>query len=215
MMIVDNYDIIKRFLKFEEGIYYFVQVIQRRRENPDLPKNEIQRGYWYITSEKELDIHKEKIVLLCSIYNARAYISLIPRSLEKFSKLCIIEFGKRVYNKTYNNIFSLPQKVALSDETRVTKLYPKPFWLIDIDTLSDLDEIKLFILQKTEINILDVIPTVRGAHLVVECFNPNKELGDYYVSNNNYIITKSREPITLIKSCNTLLYSYFEKPSKS
>ena len=48
---VNNFDKIKPLLVFEEGVtYYFIQVIQRKKENPDLPKSEIQRGFWYITS---------------------------------------------------------------------------------------------------------------------------------------------------------------------
>lgn len=206
-MIVNNIDKIKKLLKFGENTYYFIQVIQRRRENPELPKVEIQRGYWYITSLKELDIHIPKIIMLCSTYNARAYISLVPRSSEKFAKLCVVEFSQRVFNNSYTNVFSVPQKVALNKDTIQSGIFPKPLWLLDIDKPGDLEIITDSIRNKTSIKIVETIDTVRGMHLIVECFNPKKELGAFIkLDNNNYRLL-GKEEFTVIETCNTLLYA--------
>lgn len=54
-MTVDNSKDIVNLLNFKVSpkgkpeIYYFVQVIQRRKENPDLPLQEIQRYAWWVT----------------------------------------------------------------------------------------------------------------------------------------------------------------------
>ena len=205
-MIVNNIDKIRKLLKFNNDTYYFIQVIQRRKENPDLPKLEIQRGYWYITSLKDLDIHLPKITMLCSIYNARTYISLIPRSCEKFAKLCVIEFGRRVFNNSYTNIFSIPQKISLKNEVMQSGVFPKPFWLIDIDKVEDIKAIIDFIKNNTSIKLVEIINTVNGVHLIVECFNPKKELNLLINKNNDYILP-GKEMFTLIKTCNTLLYA--------
>lgn len=58
---------------------------------------------------------------MCEHYKARAYISITPRSLEKFGKQCMFEYSKRVANNDYTNIHNLPKKVALSNETVQSK----------------------------------------------------------------------------------------------
>ncbi len=213
-MILDNIELIKKLLKFDKNVYYFLQVIQRRRENPTLDKSEIQRGYWYITSIKDLDIHTPKIICLCHTYNARAYISLVPRSLEKFAKKCIIEFGNRVFNNSYTNIFSVPQSVALSDDTRISSIFPKPYWIIDIDSVGEIDSIEEILREKTTIKIVEKIPTVRGIHLIVECFNPTKELscGDFINQGNGNYSLSSGESFSLLQKCNTVMYAAASKP---
>ena len=41
-MILDNIDSIKRLLVFPEGVFYFIQGIQRKKENPDLDTSDIK-----------------------------------------------------------------------------------------------------------------------------------------------------------------------------
>ena len=201
---VNNFDKIKPLLVFEKGVtYYFIQVIQRKKENPDLPKSEIQRGFWYITSIEELDIHWPRIKKICDDYNARAYISLIPRSLEKLGKKCLVEYSKRIVNNEYSRIFAIPQKNALSKETTHT-LGTKPWWCIDIDNSSYMPKISEYFLIFT--NIKSILKSPNGYHLIVECFNP-KLIKPYLIikSKDDYRFA-SGEEFTLRKECNTILY---------
>ena len=209
-MIIDNIDQIKSLLKFGKNTYYFIQVIQRRKENPNLEKAEIQRGFWYITSLSDLDIHSIKIKYLCLSYNARAYISLIPRSLEKFAKQCVIKFGERIYSGDYTKIFSIQQKVALSKTTIDSGIFKKPYWILDVD--SDKDEVDRIIKRLPNLVIIDKIPTVNGFHLIVECFNPARELTPIGFVNsskksNDFIKSDENLSFTLIQTCNTVLYA--------
>lgn len=203
---INNYDKVKSLLVFEKGVtYYFIQVIQRRKDNPELPKSEIQRGFWFITSPEDFELHWERIRKTCEDFNARAYISLIPRSLEKLGKKCLLEYSKRIANNEYSRIFSIPQKNALSIETiHCTNLIKKPRWCIDIDCEKDMPKVSEIFLIFT--NIQSILKTPNGYHLIVDCFNPKNIL--------NYRISKSRddyrlgngEEFTLRKECNTILY---------
>ena len=207
-MLVDNIEKISNLLKFKENTYYFIQVIQRKKENPDLPKSELQRGFWYITSKKDLEIHLPRIILTCNLYNARAYISLIPRSLEKLGKKCLLEFSKRVLNNSYTNIFSIPQKSALSDETRMPGIFPKPYWMIDIDSKDStyIDNIILY-LKSLKIIIVEKLDTPNGIHIIIEAFNP-KLIEDLRIirARDDYKLNTGEE-FTLRNECNTILYS--------
>ena len=208
-MILDNIDQVRSLLKFNSNTYYFIQVIQRRKENPGLKKSEIQRGYWYITSLEDLDIHIVKIKFLCLSYNARAYVSLIPRSLEKFAKQCIIKFGERVYNNDYTNVFNIQQKVALSSKTIESGVFKKPYWILDIDDSSD--SVDRLIKRLPNLIVVAKVPTINGFHLIVECFNPVKELVTAGFTNikgrEDFILDNEKLKFTLIKTCNTILYA--------
>jgi hypothetical protein len=201
--MVNNLDKIKSLLVFEKGVtYYFIQVIQRKKENPDLPKSEMQRGFWYITSMEELEIHWPRIKKTCEDYNARAYISLIPRSLEKLGKKCLMEYSKRVINNEYSRVFAIPQKNALSKETIYSK-GEKPWWCVDIDNPEQMPKISEYFLLFT--NIKAILETPNGYHLIVECFNP-KVIKPYATRKDDYKFA-SGEEFTLRKECNTILYS--------
>ncbi len=207
MSAINNYDKIKSLLVFEKGVtYYFIQVIQRKKDNPDLPKSEIQRGFWFITSIEDFDIHWPRIKKTCDDFKARAYISLIPRSLEKLGKKCLIEYSKRVLNNEYTRIFAIPQKNALSPETiNCPKSIDKPRWCIDIDKDVDMPKISEIFLIFT--NIRSILKTPNGYHLIVDCFNPKTILSyKKSKSRDDYKLASGQE-FTLRKECNTILYS--------
>lgn len=217
-MIVDNSKDIVNLLNFKTNskgkpeIYYFVQVIQRRKENPDLPIQEIQRYAWWITDLEVLKKSWDRLKDMCKHFKARAYISITPRSLEKFGKQCMFEYSKRVANNDYSNIHNIPKKVALSKETIQSKgVVNKPRWIIDVDIKDsyNLEDVKKFISNYT--NILCVLDTPNGYHLVIESFN--------YGSMKEFLVSKVREDykfindlgeellFTLRREGNTILYA--------
>lgn len=218
MRVINNLEIVKSLLKFKISskgkpeIYYFVQVIQRRKENPDLPLQEIQRYAWWVTDLGVLEKSWNRLTEMCEHYKARAYISITPRSLEKFGKQCMFEYSKRVANNDYTNIHNLPKKVALSNETVQSKgVVDKPRWILDIDSedKSYQHDIEKFISGYT--NILGKINTPNGCHLVIESFNYGL-IKDYLVSKKreDYKIISDNEVerlFTLRREGNTILYA--------
>lgn len=204
--IINNLNTIKDLLVFKENTYYFVQVIQRKKDNPSMNKQELQKGRWFIKSKEELDLFFEDIRFLCIQYNARAYISLIPRSLKKLGEKCLLEYSKRVSSGDYRRIYSIPNKAALSDYTINTRgLLDKPRWCIDIDNRDEKfkDEISKFISEKTK--LISTINTPNGFHLIIESFNP-KEILEYKVKDCDYKYNNIE--FTLRRDCFTILLAY-------
>ena len=140
-MILDNIDKIKKILKWPDGVFYFVQVIQRKKENPDLETSDVKRYHCFITSPKDLDIHLPRIKKVCEDYNARAYISLLPRSLEKLGKQCLLEYAMRVNKGLYSRIWDIPARVALMDGIRLSDKKTKPYRMLDIDKKEDVQAV--------------------------------------------------------------------------
>lgn len=208
-MILDNIEIIRRLLKFKEGVFYFIQVIQRRKDNPELEKTDMKRYQCFITSETDLDIHLNRIKKVCNDFNARAYISLIPRSLEKLGKQCLLEYAKRVNSSDYSRIWDIPNRLALSEETRMSGVLPKPFRMLDLDD-SDLNSLNLLIesLEALGLIVVETIPTLNGYHVLVEAFNPKLLLKDGMTKNGeDYILPSGTVKFTYREECNTILYA--------
>lgn len=86
-ILIDNFDKVKNILKFDDSDkFYFVQIIKRFKDNPNMDKSGNYHAggeyldSWKIFSYDELDALKPEIIRLCTKYNARAYITINPRS---------------------------------------------------------------------------------------------------------------------------------------
>lgn len=213
-IIVNNIEKIKDLLVFPKGnsdVYYFIQVIQRRKENPDLPVNEIQRHCVWANSIAELDNRLPRIIAVCEKYNARAYISCIPRSIERFTKECLLELTLRVCTENYDKPWNIQKKVALRRCTAKTKgVIPKPYWLLDVDSKDQDDcvEIENYIGKYTK--VVKTLDSLNGYHIVIEAFDITK-LKDVCVSKcrDDYELPMGQK-FTLQKDCNTILYASHE-----
>ena len=213
-MEINNKDLISSFLQFNEDTFYFIQVIQRRKDNPELDKAELQRGFWFIRSLGDLDIHWPKILMLCNTYNARAYISLNPRSLSRLGKLALHNLSERNLKNAWDGVERVMQKIALISETRQEGLLFSKTWIIDLDTddIKELELIKNSLMCLSDFKIHTIIPTPNGYHLVTGSFNKYglDSISDYSDKNWNYVI--SGIPFSVKREANTLLYSNLQKP---
>lgn len=89
--MVDNFDLIKSLLKFEsKDDFYYLQIIQRSKDNLDIgANNRLVRSYC-IRSLEYFEGKKKEIKQMCSIFKARAYIHLNKRSysVSLFTESC-------------------------------------------------------------------------------------------------------------------------------
>lgn len=206
--IVDNVNQVSDLLVFKKDskdIYYFIQIIRRRKDNPDQKRSEINLGRWFIKSIEELDIQYSFIKDICKLYNARAYISLTPRSLAKLGKECLLEYSNRIIRGDYNNIQYIPEKVALSPNTCQSRgVLDKPRWIIDLDSnnISDFDTI----MELFRDNYITLINTPGGYHIVIKSFNIGN-ISKYKKGKSDDYEYKG-VVFTLRKECNTILFAY-------
>ena len=204
MGILDNREKIRSLLSFKPGIFYYLQIIQRKKENPDLSLPEIKRWRLYVTDRKTLDSADEYIEFLCKSLNARAYISILPRDLKKYSVEVLREIVDRIEQDNYKNIHRIGDKVALSEKVMRWKgIIPKSRLLLDFDNPPSnpvplLTE-KGFVVEET-------IPTKNGIHVVVENCSPELKLGLDYKATNGEVKIKDLE-FTIIKHSSTLYYA--------
>lgn len=195
-MIINNLEEIIKLLKFDDlDTFYYLQILQRKKDNPSLLSDKkIYRRF--ITSLDDLNNILDDIKFLCQSYSARAYISLAPRSNEKFAKECLKQITDKVCSNLYSGIYAIPDKVALSSNVVKNKV-----WILDVDNDIDyLTEIMRSIKEST----LGVLPTPNGFHIVVNPFDLRRD-GLKYFGNDNYSI--NNYCFTLRKEALTILYA--------
>lgn len=175
-MTVNNYNIIKSFLTFEsEDDYYLLQVIKRRKENPDMETGERVLRTVYVTSLEKLDKMWEDLTTLAEQNNARVYINLNVKSMKKTSMLAMKELAGRVMDDNFKGAYHIFDSAAgQCGATRDKK------WIVDLDEKdAEFDFVNYVgILTKCidkcmpeEIKVLGAIPTLNGVHLITKPFN--------------------------------------------
>lgn len=85
--LIDNFDEVKKFFKLDNSDnFYFVQIIKRFKDNPDMDKSGNYHAggeylqSWKVFSYDELLSLKDDIIKACETQNARAYMTVNPRS---------------------------------------------------------------------------------------------------------------------------------------
>jgi len=171
--MINNFEQISKLLTFESNDdFYFLQIIQRRKDIPDLNENNICLMTYYI-SNKDLfkRIFENEIIPICKIFNARAYINLNKRSFEELSFKMLIELSQHIYDKNFidsKNIFNSICGKYHND--------PIKKWIIDIDIETNSSIIESYYsfienLQPIGPKKIATIPTKNGVHLICTPFD--------------------------------------------
>ena len=170
--MTDNFEQIKSILKFEEDYFYFIQIIQRKKEIPELgSNNRIIRSYM-INSLEKLEKNEAEIIQMCEMFNARAYIHLNRRKWNKIALECLRHNAELIANGQHDGIKS-------SLETVIGRHNCEPkgekTWIVDIDeklpqyTMQVEDYINS--LEPEGLKVKSILPTKNGYHLITSPFN--------------------------------------------
>ena len=203
-MRIDNFAKVQPLLDFGKDTYYFVQIIKRRKDqgNEGMSLSELCVWQRFIDKPETLDLYKQEIQELCTIYNARAYIELNPRSLERWSIELTRKLLDRISLHDFQSVQRLPSKVALSEETIKTRglLIDRRRWMLDVDEPTTIPIADRWITEN-EVRKISTIPTLSGAHIIIESFNYKRaglKLGEKVKTEGTSFI--------LNPTANTLLY---------
>ena len=207
-MSVNNFEKISRLLKFEsEHDFYFIQIIRRPKENPGLREGKGNRTRcvksYYVYSKEQLEMHREEIITLCEMFNARAYIKMNYCDASKIALHMIKEVSDYILSDNLRGIKrcydSCCGKYSGGDKDR-------KYWIIDLDGCDEvaMSETLTEIIDECKPDgnkVIDIIKTKNGAHLLTKPFDKMKfsEL----ISKIDTTIT----PDDIKKEALTILYS--------
>jgi hypothetical protein len=169
--MIDNLELIKGLLHFEsEDDFYHLQIIKRKKDNPEIGSNSQIIKTYYVTSIEYLEEKFFEIRVLCDINNARACINLNKRSFEKIAFHLLKKISDQIMNKDFRSVRKAYESVCGEYSSEKNKKF-----IIDIDgELDELESVTQFINFecKPEGNkIICVIPTKNGCHLITSPFD--------------------------------------------
>lgn len=180
-MNIDNIAVLLMLLDFEnENDFYYVEIIKRRKENPDLSKNSIKIIDFFIKSKEDLIKKYGLIKTICEYENARAYISVNKKSFKTLTNQLNLSLLKRTINNKGYETFNGTVSHIISDmfDSSTKK------WIIDVDFDFENDTpFEVNELYQTIINlqkegnrepVFDILPTVNGLHIITRPFNLKK-----------------------------------------
>lgn len=193
-MIVDNFKKVKLFLEFKEGEFYFLQILKRKKENPEQKGNSRVIKTYYIYNLDYFNAIEEEVKSLCHFFNARAYIGLNRRNSKKIALHMLKEITDLILNEQYESVKNA-YNTCCGQYTTGDKI-----WIVDIDNKSAtvvnnfIEAIKKCQSGYEQI-ILGTLETVNGWHLLTRPFNL-KQLEPFLATN----------PADIHKNNPTLLY---------
>jgi len=182
MKAIDNFSVIRKILRFPtEESFYFLQVLKRRKDNPDLEKDMIHLADFYIYSLEDYDRLMDRVINLCQSENARAYLRLNVRDSKKTAMMTLKKIVDYISSENYKAV-----KKAYASCSGEYHSDPDKTWIVDIDNVSidsfNHSEEQIRIRQLiTDLQIetgkepmMQFIPTRSGVHIITRPFNLQK-----------------------------------------
>lgn len=186
--MIDNFKQIRELLSFNNpNWFYFVQIIQRRKEVEDLGSNNRTIKTYYIDSLEHFDKRKEEIIGLCNYFNARAYIHLNPRNWHQICLQSIKHNAELIISEQFKGIKSqLNTVIGQYGATGWRKT-----WIVDIDIKDEafIQELIHKINQRQPVDITNKIiarlETKNGCHLITYPFDTRNWDNSVEIHKNN------------------------------
>jgi hypothetical protein len=188
--MVDNFEIIRGLLKFKDkDSFYFLQVLKRRKDNPDLGKDMVHIADYYIYDLDQFDKLKPRIMDQCDSENARAYFRLNVRDAKKIAMQTLKRVVDHITSENHRAV-----KSAYASCTGEFHSDPDKSWIVDIDWKDWAGEVidrevllsggnlgkninsMLSLLTELQRETkkdprIDIMPTKNGVHIITRPFN--------------------------------------------
>lgn len=179
--MINNFETILNIIaqkNVTEDNFFFLQIIKRRKENPEMTSNNITCDVLYIKDAEHLAKKEDRIIKRCNDENARAYINLNMRSKRKVALQTMKNIAECIANDNYN------VANAYASAAGSTHQDPNKTWVIDIDydpaktVVENRDAVRPvtdviceLILQTGKTPNLHLVPTRNGIHIISQPFN--------------------------------------------
>jgi len=169
--MINNFEQIKNILKFEsEDDFYFIQILKRRKENPEMGSNSALIKSYYIKSIEHFEKVMPEIITLCNATNARAGINLNKRSFKQVALQMLKKVTDCVIGENFKSVKNGYDSVCGKFTSE-----PNKSWIVDIDVKAmvfvGILTKKMETLQPLGDKIKSIIETKNGYHLITKPFN--------------------------------------------
>lgn len=178
--MVNNKDLIIPLLEFpHKDIFYFVQILQRKKDHKNqLGNNSRLIKAYFIDSLGKLELQWDEMVKLAEVFEARIMINLNPRNYQKAGFHLLQKVANQMANNDFHSIYKAYTSVCGEYHSEIDKR-----WVIDLDKhqLDLKHDIMTFIYESqnklknhnkaSNYTILAKIPSLSGLHIITNPFN--------------------------------------------
>ena len=127
--MVNNSEQIVKLLNFRtKDDFYFIQILKRKKEHPELGSNSHVVKTYYIKSIDDFDFHFPEMKCLADFHNARVCINLNRRSFEKMAFHTMRKVADQIMNKDFKSVRAAYNSVCGEYSQETDKI-----WIIDLD----------------------------------------------------------------------------------
>lgn len=173
--MVDNFNIFSSWFEnlTDQGDFFFVQVIQRKKECNIGSNNNIIKDYYFFNEETFLS-KKEEITTLCKAFNARAYFWINPRNCKQVQYEVIREALEAIECNSKKLFKCVSKAIGKRRNTNY-----KPLWILDFDTkdtelITKYLDIAMGCKHAGSGLVFNLVPTVNGFHAITKGFDLNE-----------------------------------------
>lgn len=170
--MIDNFNIFSSWFEnlTNKGDFFFVQVIQRKKDCNINTNYNVIKNYCFFDKEPFLK-KKEEIITLCKAFNARAYFWVNPRNCKEIQYELIREALEAVELET-NKLYTCISKAIGHKRSS----HYKAVWILDFDTkdtelITKYLDIAMGCKHSGSGLVFDLIPTVNGCHALTKGFD--------------------------------------------
>lgn len=190
--MINNFQQIKDLglLRFDDDDdIYFIQIIQRKKEHPELGANSRIIKNYFILNEEHYDRMIPEIIQLCEVFNARAGFWVNRKSVRRTA----IEAAQLILEQIKNDN---PHYAYRAYSKAIGRNAKTRLWIIDIDTLDSeryntqmpafIDSLEPHTFSS---KIIGKVYSKSGYHYITTPFNKQvfqKEFPDVDIQTNNF-----------------------------
>ena len=178
--MTDNFDQIRSKLEFmDSNSFYFLQVLKRRKDNPDLGKDMVHLADYYVYSLEQFDNLKQRVIDQCNTENARAYFRINRRDAKKVAMQVLKRTVDYIMSEDYRAV-----KNAFASCAGEFHSDPDKKWIVDIDWKDippgiDNDLYLNMVISKVQLLVAETgrddsvytVTTKNGIHVITRPFN--------------------------------------------
>ncbi len=193
-MSINNIEQIKSLLRFDSpDDFYHLQILKRKKENPELGSNSRVIKTYYVTSPEYLEARMPEIISMCDFSNARACINLNRRSFEKMAFHTLKKITDQIMNRDFASV-----RKAYESTCGAQVSEPDKKWILDVDWVDfgledngDVDhnspemrrdalindiitDVQDYVSESDRDDTVWTLPTKNGMHIITRPFNPLK-----------------------------------------
>ena len=168
--MIDNLKLIESIIDFpNEDTFYKIEIIVRRKDNPDLTSNTKLVKTYYITGKEKLErVFEKEIKPICDALNARASFYLSKRSFEKTAFAAL----KQLTDNLITHDYKAAKRAYNSACGKTCNGGEGKRWIFDLDEKNEaiankIDELVTSVGGKVYAHI----PTKHGIHIITSAFN--------------------------------------------